>query len=71
MAIWTLHGDGKNVGADEIVAPEERLTWLRGTGAKPTVREKALKSYEKRDFSSQGIPIARKFLRIRGLCNQR
>jgi uracil-xanthine permease len=29
---WTLHGDGKNVGADEIVAPEERLTWLRTIG---------------------------------------
>lgn len=32
MAIWTLHGDGKNVGADEIVAPEERLTWPRTIG---------------------------------------
>jgi uracil-xanthine permease len=29
---WTLHGDGKNVGSDEIVAPEERLTWLRTIG---------------------------------------
>lgn len=29
---WTLHGDGKNVGAAEIVAPEERLTWLRTIG---------------------------------------
>ena len=29
---WTLHGDGKNVGATEIVAPEERLTWLRTIG---------------------------------------
>jgi uracil-xanthine permease len=29
---WTLHGDGKNVGADEIVAPEERLSWPRTIG---------------------------------------
>ena len=29
---WTLHGDGKNVGSTEIVAPEERLTWLRTIG---------------------------------------
>jgi uracil-xanthine permease len=29
---WTLHGDGKNVGSAEIVAPEERLTWLRTIG---------------------------------------
>ncbi|GAB2455782.1 NCS2 family nucleobase:cation symporter-2 [Conyzicola lurida] len=29
---WTLHGDGKNVGATEIVAPEERLSWLRTIG---------------------------------------
>ena len=29
---WTLHGDGKNVGATEIVAPEERLTWVRTIG---------------------------------------
>jgi uracil-xanthine permease len=29
---WTLHGDGKNVGATEIVYPEERLTWLRTIG---------------------------------------
>jgi NCS2 family nucleobase:cation symporter-2 len=24
---WTLHGDGKSVGADEVVAPGERLSW--------------------------------------------
>ncbi|MCU1424678.1 MAG: nitrate reductase [Microbacteriaceae bacterium] len=29
---WKLHGDGKNVGATAIVAPEERLTWLRTIG---------------------------------------
>jgi len=29
---WMLHGDGKNVGATEIVYPEERLTWLRTIG---------------------------------------
>ncbi|BDI22489.1 uracil-xanthine permease family protein [Herbiconiux sp. L3-i23] len=29
---WTLHGDGKTVGADEIVLPEERLTWGRTIG---------------------------------------
>ncbi|PRY68146.1 NCS2 family nucleobase:cation symporter-2 [Glaciihabitans tibetensis] len=30
--IWTLHGDGKNVGAKEIVQPEERLSWPRTIG---------------------------------------
>ncbi|MFD1713400.1 uracil-xanthine permease family protein [Amnibacterium flavum] len=29
---WTLHGDGKNVSSDEIVLPEERLTWGRTIG---------------------------------------
>ena len=32
MAIWKLHGDGKNVAASEIVSPEERLTWPRTIG---------------------------------------
>ncbi|WP_025157092.1 uracil-xanthine permease family protein [Leifsonia aquatica] len=36
---WTLHGDGKNVGAHEIVLPGERLTWPRtiGLGAQHVV----------------------------------
>lgn len=36
---WTLHGDGKNVGAQEIVLPGERLTWPRtiGLGAQHVV----------------------------------
>src|SRR3954468_4008479 len=29
---WTLHGDGKKVGAHEIVLPGERLTWSRTIG---------------------------------------
>ncbi len=29
---WKLHGDGKEVSADEIILPEERLTWLRTIG---------------------------------------
>ena len=32
MAIWKLHGDGKNIAASEIVLPEERLTWPRTIG---------------------------------------
>ena len=36
---WTLHGDGKDVGAHEIVLPGERLTWPRtiGLGAQHVV----------------------------------
>ncbi len=36
---WTLHGDGKNVGAEVIVKPGERLTWPRtiGIGAQHVV----------------------------------
>jgi NCS2 family nucleobase:cation symporter-2 len=36
---WKLHGDGKNVGASEIVHPGERLTWPRtiGLGAQHVV----------------------------------
>ncbi|WP_223695150.1 uracil-xanthine permease family protein [Leifsonia poae] len=36
---WTLHGDGKNVGAAEVVLPGERLTWPRtiGLGAQHVV----------------------------------
>jgi uracil-xanthine permease len=30
--IWKLHGDGKNVSANEIVQPEERLSWPRTIG---------------------------------------
>lgn len=29
---WKLHGDGKNVSSDEIILPEERLTWWRTIG---------------------------------------
>ena len=32
MAIWTVHGDGKTVGPDEVVAPDERLSWPRTIG---------------------------------------
>ncbi len=36
---WTLRGDGRTVGADQIVAPGERLTWPRtiGIGAQHVV----------------------------------
>ncbi|KJC64818.1 uracil-xanthine permease family protein [Agreia bicolorata] len=30
--LWTLHGDGKNVEADAVVKPGERLTWPRMIG---------------------------------------
>jgi len=29
---WTLHGDGRTVGTDAIVRPEERLSWPRTLG---------------------------------------
>src|SRR5690606_10460692 len=29
---WKLHGDGKDVTQDEIILPEERLSWLRTIG---------------------------------------
>ena len=29
---WKIHGDGKNVAANEIVTPEERLSWPRTIG---------------------------------------
>ncbi|GAB3411317.1 solute carrier family 23 protein [Schumannella luteola] len=32
MAIWKLHGDGKTVPSQEIVLPEERLSWPRTIG---------------------------------------
>ncbi|MDV8006031.1 uracil-xanthine permease family protein [Rhodococcus sp. IEGM 1318] len=32
MPIWTLHGDGKNIGPGEVVAPGERLSWARTIG---------------------------------------
>lgn len=32
MAIWKLHGDGRHVGAKEVIAPEERLSWPRTVG---------------------------------------
>ncbi|MFU8945825.1 uracil-xanthine permease family protein [Mycetocola zhadangensis] len=36
---WKLHGDGKDVGAREVVGPAERLTWPRtiGLGAQHVV----------------------------------
>jgi uracil-xanthine permease len=32
VAIWTVHGDGRTVGPDEVVAPDERLSWPRTIG---------------------------------------
>ncbi|NHC16249.1 uracil-xanthine permease family protein [Motilibacter deserti] len=32
VALWTVHGDGKHVAAGDVVAPDERLDWLRTTG---------------------------------------
>jgi len=29
---WTLHGDGRTIGEDEIVRPDERLSWPRTIG---------------------------------------
>ncbi|MEJ6019538.1 uracil-xanthine permease family protein [Corynebacterium sp. H113] len=29
---WTLHGDGRRIAPGAVVAPEERLTWLRTIG---------------------------------------
>ncbi|GAB78618.1 uracil-xanthine permease [Austwickia chelonae] len=29
---WTLHGDGRTIGPDDIVGPGERLTWGRTVG---------------------------------------
>ena len=29
---WKLHGDGKTIGPDEVVAPDERLSWGRTVG---------------------------------------
>ncbi|MCL1879108.1 MAG: NCS2 family nucleobase:cation symporter [Actinomycetia bacterium] len=29
---WRLHGDGKNIVPGEVIAPDERLSWLRTTG---------------------------------------
>ncbi|MFO7689625.1 MAG: solute carrier family 23 protein, partial [Cryobacterium sp.] len=36
---WTLHGDGKNVAAEDVVSPGERLTWpiTIGIGAQHVV----------------------------------
>ncbi len=36
---WRLHGDGKNISAGTVVAPQERLTWPRtiGIGAQHVV----------------------------------
>ncbi|QDZ13473.1 uracil-xanthine permease family protein [Humibacter ginsenosidimutans] len=37
--LWTLHGDGKTIRPDTVVAPDERLTWPRtiGIGAQHVV----------------------------------
>ncbi|WP_024796584.1 uracil-xanthine permease family protein [Tomitella biformata] len=32
MAIWKIHGDGKNILPGEVVAPNERLNWGRTIG---------------------------------------
>lgn len=32
MAIWKVHGDGKNILPGEVVAPDERLSWGRTIG---------------------------------------
>lgn len=39
MPVWTLHGNGRTVRADEIVRPEERLSWplTIGLGAQHVV----------------------------------
>lgn len=38
-ALWSVHGDGKNIRPGEVVAPMERLTWPRtiGIGAQHVV----------------------------------
>ncbi|KAA0023683.1 nitrate reductase [Antrihabitans cavernicola] len=32
MPRWTVHGDGKTIGAGAVVAPDERLSWPRTIG---------------------------------------
>ncbi|MBT1018039.1 nitrate reductase [Canibacter sp. lx-72] len=32
MAVWKLHGNGKDIAPDAIVLPEERLGWVRTLG---------------------------------------
>lgn len=32
MFTWKLYGDGKTLGPNDVVGPDERLTWLRTTG---------------------------------------
>ncbi len=36
---WKLHGDGRTMGPDDVVAPDERLSWGRtiGLGAQHVV----------------------------------
>ena len=36
---WKLHGDGKTMGPDDVVAPDERLSWGKtiGLGAQHVV----------------------------------
>ena len=29
MQLWTLHGDGRTLGPEDVVAPDERLAWGR------------------------------------------
>ena len=30
--LWTLHGDGKTIRPDTVVAPDERLSWPPAIG---------------------------------------
>ena len=32
MSIWTVHGDGRTVATDGVVAPDQRLSWPRTIG---------------------------------------
>lgn len=32
MALWTVHGDGRRLGNDDVVRPDERLSWPLTTG---------------------------------------
>ncbi|MDR1295468.1 MAG: nitrate reductase, partial [Bifidobacteriaceae bacterium] len=32
MPVWTLHGSGRSVEPDNVVAPDERLSWPRTVG---------------------------------------
>jgi hypothetical protein len=32
MFTWKIHGDGKTLGPNDVVEPDERLTWGRTAG---------------------------------------